>query len=476
MADHDRGLTTVLERLSERGQAAARPQPAAFVRATADRQTRRHRVLLAAALVLVVAGGSALMTSGGQPTRSENVRTPAAPSHGPAPTQLATAPSDGSSEPRTITDDMVVTAGEVASTLGTMWDWKLTESGDGSSALTPCQSSPSADPDRQAARTAVVTGGWSGDDTLSQLVEQSRDAEASRAAYQAAVQWFTDCGGTGVDQSNARHSLARRAALRPAIDGVDDMRIIVRRRDALSDGIGFTNTVAAVIRADNLVTVLAWDVTIDDDPGVYDDGFIELARLVGRRLVGAEVRVGPVPEHVPQSIPDSALLSPDDPTIRDAFGDTQGSVVANAQVPRLDPLCRRGYAPPAAGTVAVRTPQIVGDGTTAILLEFVTRYDSERSAEAAVSTAANAVGRCPTADKIDGSRRNIDVRAPEVDTVLAWGGTFQEAGPTNRHRAVVRDGDLVAYLLIDSANRNVTDSQAQAIVETAAQRLHAATL
>lgn len=272
MAEHDSGLTTVLERLAESGQAAARPQPPALLRQTADRRTRRRRVFVAGALVLAVVGGATLL-GGDRTTRTEKSPFPAGQPTAPAPTQSQTSPK----------------------------------------------------------------------------------------------------------------------------------------------------TEAAV--------------------------------------------------------PDQALLSPEDPAIRDILGKAQGTVPKVAKIPSLDPRCQIPYQDKARGTVAVRTPQIVGSGGSAIVVEFVTRYVNEEAARDAVAAAVQAIGSCPKAKQLPGAQHVLKVTAFRADTALAWSGRFDDPGRpgkvkvTNRHRAVVRFGDLVAYLMIDSLNKNLTDGQARAIVLAAAERL-----
>ncbi|HEX7188097.1 MAG TPA: hypothetical protein VF423_07715 [Actinomycetes bacterium] len=452
-------LGDVLDRVAESAQAAARPQAASALRREADRRTGRRRSVVAVFTVVAVVAGFAVFNGGlGTSSRSESPADRQGDRSGPAPTQLATAPKDPALD-RTASAALLVSGAQVAETLGTMWNWTASPIGTGSAKITPCQSEKHADAEHRAARSVVVTGGWSGDDTLSQLVEESSDETAARAAYDRAVSWFRDCDGVGVDQSDVPDSLTRRAAEIRPVDGVDDMRVIVRMREHLGPNT-WTNTVAAVVRVDNLVTVLAWDTTMDDNPGAYDDGFVELVRQVATTMTG---------ETAP-SVPDTALLADDDEPVRSALGSVTTTFRAATGHPNVAPLCNVGWSGPTAGTVAARTIMLDGEGASANVTETVVLYESAATATAAADAAVASVDSCPAGKEIGGSSAALEVTGPGTVWALA---ARPDDGPSPRHVAVVRSGRHVAYLRIDSLNTAVGDDAAARIVQSAAARLDA---
>jgi hypothetical protein len=468
--DDDARLTQVLDRVAATGQTSARLVPPSSLRRRAGRRTAHRRELVIGAVVVAVIAG---VSVAGGPTGTTNTDPrpqPAAPTD-PVPTELATDPPVTDRGVRHLAPSMLVTAEQVTSTLGFTWDPTSGPDPDGRKSLTPCQAG--ADPsaaDRRTAQSVTVTGGWSGDDTVSQLLEEYPDDETARAAYARAVDWFATCGGLGVDQTDGRRSLARRAAERPAVAGVDNMRMLVRMREKVASE-SWTNTVATVVRAGNLVTVLAWDVTIDDNPGAYDSGFVDLSRQVAERLAG-----NGAPREL-SAVPDDALLPADDPAVVAALGgevpaDQQSVLGGRDGVPNMDPLCNGGLSPVAPGTLAVRSPQIAGRDTSAIVIEDVVLHESAQSAVAAADAAVARVGECPAAKLLPGTRRQLP-----ADTGVhggAWSGT-RSLGPDERRvTAVITSGRFVAYLLIDSLNRVVSDAEAAAVVETARARLVAA--
>jgi hypothetical protein len=468
--DDDARLTQVLDRVAATGQTSARLVPPSSLRRRAGRRTAHRRELVIGAVVVAVVAG---VTVAGGPTSTTNTDRrpqPAAPTD-PVPTQLATAPTVSGRGARHLAPWMLVTAAQVTSTLGFTWDPTSGPDPDGRKPLTPCQAG--ADPsaaDRRTARSVTVTGGWSGDDTLSQLLEEYPDDDTARAAYARAVDWFATCGGLGVDQTDGRRSLARQAADRPAVAGVDDMRMIVRMREKVASE-SWTNTVATVVRAGNLVTVLAWDVTIDDNPGAYDGGFVDLSRQVAERLAsnGASRELS--------AVPDNALLPADDPAVVAALGgdvpaDQRNILGGRDGVLAMDPLCNAGLSPVAPGTMAVRSPQFVGPDTSAIVIEDVVLHESVQSAVAAADAAVARIGRCPAAKLLPGTRRQLTADTGAHGS--AWSGT-RSLGPDERRvTAVVTSGPLVAYLVVDSRNRVVSDAEAAAVVEAARARLVAA--
>jgi hypothetical protein len=456
------GLTAVLERLAESGRTSARTTAPQLVRRAAERRTARRRFVSAGLLIVALLGGVGLLTDAGDGVTPAPV-PPATSRPSPVPTQLATATADGSSTVRRLlSDDLLVTEEQVAATLGS--EWMQTASGRGTTTLSPCQTEPRADPHREVARSVVFIGGWSGENYFSQLVEQSADEDAARKGYLRAVEWFADCGSTGVDQSDAAGSLTRRVAAQPAVVGVDDMRVVVRMREKIGSSL-WTNTVAAVIRAGNLVTVLMWDVTIDDNPGAYDDGFVRLTGQMAHRIAGSEA---------PQ-VPDSVLVSGSDSAVRQVLGESRTTYTSANGVLDLDPQCNRRNGPAAPETVATsRTSQTVGAGTSAILVEVVALHASEEAARAAADAGAAMVGVCPDDEQLPGSTKALPVSFDGVEG-RAWSSIAEGDGPPEiHHSAVLRSGPLVAYLVLDSLNTEIRDEQAQRIFGIAAQRLEEA--
>jgi hypothetical protein len=462
-------LTDVLERLASAAQADARTRPPSVLRRRAARRTARNGSIVAAVAVLAVVAGFSV-ASGSFRTASTDQqpsRPTATAATGPVPTQLATLPSTGVNS-RHIDPSMLVTEAQVSMNLGSSWPWTAAPASDGSKPLTPCQATAGDDPsaaDRRTAMSEVVTGGWSGDDTFSQLLEEYPDAASARRAYASAVDWFASCNGLGVDQTDDPHSLARLAAAHMAIKGVDDMRIIVRMR-AKVGAESWTNTVAAVVRAGNLVTVLAWDVTIDDNPGVYDGGFVALSWQLAHQL--ADTKDG--------SLLDGALLAADDPAVSTALGglasgDHHTTHGERDGILRMDPLCNGGLTPPPPGTAGAGGAQMIGP-TGVIVLEDVAQYPFVESARAAADAAIADASACPPAKILPGSRRDLAVDVGPHGG--AWIGTRTDSPDQTRLTAVVTSGPLVAYLLVDSGDAAIPDDQARAVVEAAAARLASA--
>ncbi len=455
-ATRDAGLTALLERVAESGAAAARPAPAAHLRHTAEVRTYRRRLVTAAALVLAVVAGASVL-HGPDASRTAPPAGGSATPRPPAPTQLAV--SDGAYQQRSLDGSELVDP-RAAAVLGP--GWSSAGGGADRATLTPCQ--PAGD-SPGGNETIVLTRGTA--EQLAHRITAYESEDVARTAYAQAAAWFADCSG-GDDQSGAKNSVVRRAAALPPVAGVDDLRILVVRRASTGPD-GWTGTVAAVTRVDNLVSVLAWDLTTDDDPPALDDGFVTLTRQAATRLTGGNAASA--------TVPDAALLTPDDPAVRAALGVTpRGTVPALAKVPRLDPLCEVPYDAAAPGTVDTRSPQITGT-PPGIVLEFVSRYNSVPTAEAAVASAVTRAESCPADQTAPGQRRDLRLPASGLDDARAWSADLDPSvgvGTSSRQTAVLRRGDLVAYLRIDGFDAGISDEAASAVFAAAAARLASA--
>jgi hypothetical protein len=466
----DARLTDVLEQLAAAGQAAARTRPPSALRRRAARRTARNGSFVAAVAVLAVVAGFSV-ANGSFGTASRNHQGPSRPTAtataGPVPTQLATVPSTGLNR-RHSDPSMLVTEEQVSSSLGSSGPWTAAPASDGSKPLTPCQATAGDDTraaDRRTAMSEVVTGGRSGGDTLSQLLEEYPNAASARRAYASAVAWFASCHGLGVDQTEGPRSPARLTAAHNAIRGVDDMRMIVRMR-AKVGAQSWKNTVATVVRAGNLVTVLAWDVTVDDNPGADDGGFVALSWQLASQL--AETKVGPVLNE--------AMLPRDDPAVGAVLGGhplPEGHSPAGEReiVLRMDPMCHRGPAEPEGGTSESGGPQLTGP-TGVVLVQNVALYPSVGSARAAADAAIADGSYCPPAEVVPGSRRDIAVDAGPHSA--AWTSTRTDTPHDTRLAAVVSYGPLVTYLLVHGGEAAIPTDQFRALAEAAAARLASA--
>ena len=453
----DGGLTALLETVAESGAAAARPAPPAQLRHTADVRTSRRRLVTAAVMVLAVVAGGAALAGGPGTTDSGPPPANGSATLAPAPTQLAT--PDETYRHRPLQQEMLITPQDARAVGG---DWSYApDRVRGRDLLTPCQTAPLDIPPGGGSTATTLSIGPVGM-TLAQLVADLPDEDAATETYSDVVGWFTDCDGA-LDESDAKGSVVRRAAAAPPVPGIDDLRILVIRRHSTGPD-DWAGTVVAVMRIDNLVSLLAWDTSTDDDPPALDDGFGALTRIAATRLAGLEAR------HV--AVPDAALLTADDPAVAAAIGpQLMSSVASDSRIPWMNPLCNHRNRGPAPGTLSARSVQLAGTDATGIALEYVTLYESVAAARAAAEAAVGTATQCAESALYDGTSNQLPAPAPPGTSVAAWGATYEDYGTFTRYRGVIRKGDVVAYLLVDGLNRQVTSDQAIAILETAAQRL-----
>jgi hypothetical protein len=440
----DTGITALLERVAAAGEAAARPAPPARVRALAGHRTQQRRIALvaAAAAVALLVGVAGLVVEGSdQSVRSD--------------------PADGQTAKDTVSADMLIDPSTAELLKGS---WTPSATGDLATRLTPCQLDAGAVDGAQVTRYATLTGGQSGQESVAQMIQQAPHIQSARAGYQRAVGWFTDCarGPGATDQSQAPDSLARRVAAAAPVPGIDDLRVFVVRRTGVSPG-PWADTVAAVVRSGRLVSVLTWDLSIDDDPPALDDGFVDLERTLAAHLVRTAV----------ERIPDSALLTHSVPEVQSVLNSTVTTYMDMQKVFSLDGLCRSWFEPPTPGTVATsRTVSVVrpsDDGS--ILQEVAALHNSIPSAISALASAASAEHGC-AGDRLEGNRHRVAVSVPGME-VLAWSATSSTAaGTTERRRltAVFRHVRVVGYLVIDTQSP-LSDKDAAQIVQAAAARL-----
>lgn len=220
---------------------------------------------------------------------------------------------------------MVVQVEDVAAALGTEW----TNMPPNIDALTPCSDS---ELDYRESAVVRAEGGWSGTDSMTQLVTKHESRKEALASYEEAVTWFTDCGGMGADQSETQDSLAQRSAEQPKPPGIDESRVVVRMREQIGSQL-WTNTVAAVLRSGDVVAVLAWDVTIDDNPGVYDDRFLGLVRVLASQLTMAAT----------PATADQALLQADHAAVQAVLGeDINDQLEARTSIDVTEGVCFQG--------------------------------------------------------------------------------------------------------------------------------------
>ena len=246
--------------------------------------------------------------------------------------------------------------------------------------------------------------------------------------------------------------------------GVDDLRILVVRRESTGPD-SWTGTVAAVMRSANRVGVLTWDLMTDDDPPALDSGFVTLARVAEARLTGVDENEIVVSE--------SVFLAPDDPAVVAAIGPgAPHAFLGGTGIPWMNPRCNHAFTSPQAGVVASRAAQLLAPGGDALMVEFAFRYGSTAVADVAVGHAEQSVDDCPD-PLLEGTQQELELHLPAGVTGRGWGADYTEpgSGEKTRFRGYVRSGDLVAYLLLDSAHRNVTPAQATAVLEAMAQRL-----
>lgn len=360
MLDLDPTLTRALRDIAEAGNAAARPVPAGHIRERARRDQYRRGVALGAVAVVSVVAMVATTWTLGQGPRTG---TPA-----DGKPSLTVAPAD-------FGPSLLLSRDDVASALGTTWDWSAGPVEEPGGALTPCQADAAADPQRTAALSRVVTGGWSGDDTLTEWVERSSDEATAQTAFDRAVGWFTDCGGQGMDESVFGGSLANRFEALPALPGVDQQRVVVRMREPVEGGGSWTNTVAGVVRVGDLLAVVAWDVTVDEDPGRYDDGFLDLMRVAAGRLTGVPAVV----------VSPDAMVQPSDDAVVAMVGDrARASVTLTREMLRPRLICDGGdaYVPESLQTGRVVT--LVDQGATAIITQSMFLFPSKEAASTAI--------------------------------------------------------------------------------------------
>jgi hypothetical protein len=443
--DVDTQLTRALETVAEEGRTRSRAVPGSVIRRTATRRARRrHAAVGATTVVALVAGGVGVRMGnpfGGDDNSTTQVSVPATTN----PT------TDGSP---------LVTEKEVAQSLGTSWDWTGSPVDQSPAKVTPCQAAPAADPDRISAYARVVTGGWSGDDTLTEVVEQSKSSAAAEAAFGRAVAWFTDCGGQGVDQSGAKNSLAKRVAARGAIADVNQLQVVVRMREHLGTD-KWTNTVAAVIRVGDQLAVVAWDNTIDDNPGAYDDGFVQLVQVAAARLTHSAAPV----------VPDDAMLSTTDPSLVSLLQKPDVRLFTDTfKTPMTNLLCNEGRDPAAKGVIASRQAQIgaaSGSPQPAGLTQSVRAHTSAAAARAAVQLARQIGESCKP--KTDGSVRDLPYAGGDESWARRFDGAGFSGGPS--YTAVIRVGAGVSYMWILSLDTPVTDTQARAIFDDVVTRM-----
>lgn len=440
MHDLDTRLTRALETVAEAGRTHSHAVPAAVIRGTATRRSRRRYAAVGATTaVALVAGGIGFLE--GNPFSSDDTTRTTGP---------ATAKQPAASV-------ALVTKEEVAGSLGTAWKWTAGPVDRSPGEVTPCQAAPAADPARISAQARVVTGGWSGDDTLSELIERSASAGAATAAYDRAVSWFTDCGGQGVDQSAAKNSLTKRTAARGEIPGVDQMRVVVRMRAQLGTD-KWSNTVAAVLRVGNQVAVIAWDTTIDDNPGAYDGGFVQLVQVAAARLTHS---ASPI-------VLDGALLSGTDVAVTSLISSPHVALfVDTLKTPQTNVLCA-GYGPAAKGVIASRQVQIGGSGSyaPADVDQSVRAHTSAATASAAVRLARQSSQQCKPTQA--GSVANFAYAGGDESWALHFNGLLM--GDT-AYTAVIRVGTAVSYVDVMSLNHQVTDAEAKAVFDQVVERM-----
>jgi hypothetical protein len=442
-------LTRALGDIAETGRRASLPAPASEIRSLAGRRRRRHVATIGALTVaaLVVTASSGVLDSG--PDRNTEADG--------GPTATATTSGAKDLPAAAFGPATLLSEDDVASSLGSMGSWTAGDIEEPDGPGTPCQADDAADPDRSAALSRVVTGGWSGDDTLTELVEETSDG---KAAFQRAVGWFTACGGEGVDQSDTKGSLTKRFGAMEPLPGADEQAVVVRRRAHLG-GETWTNTVAGIIRVDNLLAVIAWDVTIDDDPGAYDDGFLDLMR----------VAVGRLTDHPAPRVDPEALVHADDPTAVAVAGEgAEARQSADQQMQVTTALCGDGdpYLP--AALLASRQvhviepealPASIGQGTYL----FASRGDAARAMRESRVTPES----CPDNEDISelsfsGGDESYVLRSPAVE----------EGAETSSVLAVVRVGSTVSVVSIRELNGTVSDEAALDLIGSVTDRLQRA--
>jgi hypothetical protein len=448
VADLDTRLTRALEVIAEEGRTHSHGVPASVIRSTATRrQRRRYAAVGATTAVALIAGFGVLAGNpfgGDDTTRITGPATVTKPTEDTKPTAVSP----------------LLTEQEVASSLGTTWKWTAGAVDTAPAKVTPCQAAPAADPARTSAQSRVVTGGWSGDDTLTELVEQSSSASAATGAYDRAVAWFTYCGGLGVDQSGAKNSLTKRTAARGAIAGVDQLRVVVRMREHLGTD-KWTNTVAAVLRVGDRVAVIAWDTTMDDNPGAYDDGFVQLVQVAAARLTHSAAAV----------VPDDAMLSATDPSLVSLLKNPEVRLfIDTVKTPMTNLLCNEGRDPAAKGVIASRQAQIgaaSGSAQPAGLTQSVRAHTSAAAASAAVQLARQIGQSCKP--KIDGSVTDLPFAGGDESWARRFDGAGFSGGPS--YTAVIRVGAGVSYMWILSLDTPVTDAEARAVFDDVVKRM-----
>jgi hypothetical protein len=107
-------------------------------------------------------------------------------------------------------------------------------------------------------------------------------------------------------------------------------------------------------------------------------------------------------------------------------------------------------------------------------VEFVTRYESVAVAEAAVASAVTRAESCPAANIAPGRRRALALHVSGLGDARAWSADLDASagvGTASRQTAVLRRGDLVAYLRIDGFDAGFPDTAAESVIEAAAARL-----
>jgi hypothetical protein len=434
--DVDTQLTRALETVAEEGRAGSRSAAASSIRSIAKTRSRRRRALISLTTAAAIVAGIGIVTQG--PFGGDDtVRVSVPATNNPA--------TDGSP---------LLTAHEVGESLGTMWPWQAGPVDPAPGKVTPCQgNAAAADPARTAAQARVVTGGWSGDDTVTELVEESASVDAAKAAFDRAVAWFTECGGQGVDQSDVQGSLAKRFEAAVPI-AADQSRVVVRMREHLG-GESWSNTVAGVIRVGLQVAVVAWDNTIDDNPGAYDDGFVQLVKVAAARLRG---------ESLP-AVPDAALLQPDDAAVHVlTHGDNAATNIADT-APLASMFCNGKLDKHPSKLVAGRSMATFGKDQSAGIVETVLLFDTESAAEAAVQNYRDQPTSC------------AGTESSTLDVGGDWPGGATEARQPglggHDYSGAVQSGRAVAYVGIEQLQKPLNDDQARAVFEKAAQRLSA---
>lgn len=443
MPDLDTRLTRALNTVADDGRARSRPVAGSFIRGTATSRSRRRLVVVSTtAAIALVAAGTTVLT--GEPFSGGDVRT-----SGPATTGDA---GRGSA---------LVTQQEVSDSLGSRWDWKAAPVDQAPGRITPCQAAASADPARISAEARVVTGGWSGDDTLSELVEVSATPDAAHAAFERAVAWFTECGGKGVDQSAEKGSLTTHYAAAGQVVA-DEARVVVRMREHLGPDT-WTNTVAAVIRVGERVAIIAWDNTIDDNPGAYDNGFVQLVHVASARLNGQSV----------VTVPETAMLGGTEAPIT-ALVDSPhvSSSVDSGRPPATNLLCPDETGSSVPDAIVGRHIDIAPPNNTplkATVAEWVRVYGDVTAAHEAFRGSDPHPSQCDM--QLGAGASPIDYQGGDESRATRFGGLAREG---SGYLGVVRVGRAVAYTRVDVFTTEPTDAEVVAVFEAAAQRLTAA--